>query len=80
MQSIAAETLIEHSAVNMGNAQNHIRADCIGDTLTLYVNGQQVSTVQDAAFTSGGDVGIFAGTYDTPGADIHFDNFVVTAP
>ena len=35
MQSIAAETLIEHSAVNLGNAQNHIRADCIGNTLTL---------------------------------------------
>ena len=79
MQSLAAETLLESSAVNGGNAQNHIRADCIGNTLTLYVNGQQVSTVQDAAFTSGGDVGIFAGTYDTPGADIHFDNFIVTA-
>lgn len=80
MQSIAAETLIEHSAVNMGNAQNHIRADCIGDILTLYVNDQQVSTAQDTAFMGSGDVGIFAGTYDVPGTDIHFDNFVITAP
>ena len=80
MQSIAAETLIEHSAVNMGNAQNHIRADCIGDTLTLYVNGQQVSSAQDTAFIGGGKVGVFAGTYDIPGTDIHFDNFIVTLP
>jgi hypothetical protein len=80
MQSIAAETLIESSVVNVGNAQNHIRADCIGTMLTLYVNGQQVATAQDATFVDSGDVGVFAGTYDTPGTDIHFDNFIVTAP
>lgn len=80
MHSIAAETLLEHSAVHMGNAQNHIRADCIGDTLTLYVNGQQVSTAQDTTFTGNGDVGVFAGTYDVAGTDIHFDNFIVTTP
>ena len=80
MQSIAADTLIESSAVNKGNAQNHIRADCVGDTLTLYVNGQQVSTAQDTTFAEGGKVGVFAGTYDTPGTEVHFDNFIVTAP
>jgi hypothetical protein len=80
LENIGAETLIESSAVNMGNAHNHIRAECIGDTLTLYVNGQQVASVQDTTFTGGGDVGIFAGTYDEPGTDIHFDNFVVSAP
>jgi len=80
LENIGEETLIESSAVNMGNAHNHIRAECIGDTLTLYVNGQQVSSVQDTTFSGGGDVGIFAGTYDEPGTDIHFDNFVVSAP
>ena len=80
MQSIAAETLLENSAVNIGNAKNHIRADCVGNTLTLYVNGQQVSTVQDTTFVDNGAVGFFAGTYDNPGTDIHFDNFIVTAP
>lgn len=80
MQSIAADTLIKSSAVNLGNAQNHIRADCIGNMLTLYVNGQQVSTVQDTTFMGGGKVGFFAGTYDTPGTDMHFDNFIVIVP
>jgi hypothetical protein len=80
MQSLAAETLIASSAVNVGNAQNHIRVEFVGNTLTLYVNGQQVSTAQDTTFMNGGEVGVFAGTYDTPGADIHFDNFIITAP
>jgi len=79
MQSLSDENLVENSVVNKGDAQNHIRADCIGDTLTLYVNGQQVSTAQDNIF-NGGDAGLFAGTYDVPGTDIHFDNFIVTAP
>ena len=79
MQSLSDESLVENTAVNMGDAQNHIRADCIGNTLTLFVNSQQVSTAQDSSFT-GGDVGLFAGTYDTPGTDIYFDNFMVTAP
>lgn len=80
LQNIAAENLVEHSAVNTGNAQNHIRADCIGEMLTLYVNGQQVATAQDIAFPGSGKVGVFAGTYDEPGTDIRFDNFIVTAP
>jgi len=80
MQNIAAENLVENSTVNIGNAQNHIRADCIGETLTMYVNGQQVSTAQDIAFTGSGKVGVFAGTYDVPGTDIRFDNFIVTTP
>lgn len=78
--SIANEKLVQHFAINKGDAQNHIRADCIGDTLTLYVNDQQVASAQDTTFMEGGDIGLFAGTYDLPGADIHFDNLIVTMP
>lgn len=79
-QSIANEKLIQHPAINTGDAKNHIQVDCIGDTLTLFVNGQQVATVQDTTFMEGGGVGLFAGTYDIPGTDIHFDNLIVTKP
>lgn len=58
---------------------NHIRADCIGDTLTLYVNGEQVATATDNDFT-GGDIGLIAGSFSEPGVDIHFDNLIVTRP
>jgi len=35
--------------------------------------------VNDDDFTSG-DVGILAGSFDKPGSDIYFDNFVVYKP
>ncbi len=65
--------------VKQGTATNHLRADCVGDALTLYVNGQKAASAQDSSF-SNGDVGLIAGTFDTAGADILFDNFVVSKP
>jgi len=76
---ISGEKLQEASAVKQGDATNHIRADCVGNTLTLYANGDQVATATDTEHT-GGDVGLIAGTFDTGGADILFDNFVVKKP
>lgn len=67
------------SAIRTGNASNHIRADCIGNTLTLYVNGQRVAQEVDQTHASG-DVGLIAGTWDEVGVEILFDNFVVTRP
>lgn len=65
--------------INLGSASNTIRFDCVGSTLTLYVNGSQLISVTDSSFASG-DVGLYAGTFGTPGADILFDNFVVRQP
>ena len=66
-------------AVKQGSATNHLRGDCVGSTLTLYVNGQQVSTVNDTSFTSG-DIGLTVGTFDDPNAAVTFDNFIVFKP
>lgn len=60
-------------------AVNHLRADCIGDTLTFYVNYNQVASVQDTDFANG-DVGLLAGAFDEPGVDVLFDHFVVLQP
>lgn len=65
--------------INKGLAVNHLRADCVGNTLSFYVNGFQVAQAQDATLTSG-DIGILAGTFGTSGVDIVFDNFVVLQP
>ncbi|CAG0983915.1 hypothetical protein ANAEL_01902 [Anaerolineales bacterium] len=65
--------------IKIGMAVNHLRADCIGDTLTFYVNGFNVASVQDSTLKAG-DVGLLAGTFDQPGVDIIFDNFVVLKP
>ncbi len=71
--------MVSDSNINQGAATNHIRADCIGNTLTLFVNGTQIATATDSSFT-GGDVGLMARTFGTGGADILFTNFVVYKP
>jgi hypothetical protein len=71
--------MLSSANINKGLAINHLRADCIGNTLTFYVNGFEIVQAQDSTLTSG-DVGILAGTFDTPGVDIVFDNFVVLQP
>ncbi len=73
---LTGDTLISSDAINQGAATNSIRADCAGSTLTLYANNQKIASVTDSSF-SGGDVGLVAGTYETPGVDILFDNYMV---
>ncbi len=76
---LGATELLPSDAINQGTVSNHIRFDCKGDVLTLFVNGQQVDQQTDSEYTSG-NVGLIAGTYDTPGTDILFDNFAVYQP
>jgi hypothetical protein len=65
--------------IKTGVAVNHLRADCVGNTLTFFVNGFQVKQVTDAQLTSG-RVGLTAGTFAEGGADIIFDKFIVMQP
>jgi hypothetical protein len=66
-------------AILTGAAVNHLRLDCAGSQLTGYVNGVPVASVRDDNLRTG-EVGILAGSFDDPGADIVFDNFVVLQP
>jgi len=61
------------------DAVNHLRADCVGNTLTFYINNNQVASAQDGDFASG-DAGLLAGAFSQPGVDVLFDHFVVTQP
>lgn len=76
---LGEEELMPSDDIKMGNITNDIRADCVGSTLTLYTNDSQLISVNNSSFTSG-DVGLLAGTFGTPGTDIHFDNFIVRQP
>ena len=58
---------------------NRIRFDCIGNTLTLYVNGQKLAEVQDSEF-QGGDIGLASGSIEDEGGGAMFDNLVVKNP
>ncbi|MGB7538034.1 MAG: hypothetical protein WBM17_05815 [Anaerolineales bacterium] len=66
----------ENGVIQTGMAANHLRADCVGDTLTLYANGKQLLEVQDSDFSEGG-VGLIAGSYDDAPIIVLFDNFIV---
>jgi hypothetical protein len=58
---------------------NRVRADCIGETLSLYVNNQKLVEVQDDDFESG-FVGLVAGTRLGGDTTILFDNFAIYEP
>jgi hypothetical protein len=58
----------------------HIRGDCVGNRLTLYVDGKKVIEAKDSEFRSG-DFGLAVNSVDSnTGADILFDNFSVKKP
>jgi hypothetical protein len=69
----------ESSAINKGNATNHIRAVCNGSTLELFVNGERVATAEDNTFSTG-DIAVTATTYESETTEIQFDNLIVRAP
>lgn len=76
---IGTDQLQYSSVITQGQATNRVRADCVGDVLSLYVNGQKLLEVRDGDFQDG-DVGLIAGSYAIKGVDILFDNFVVKEP
>lgn len=78
-QLVGLESMLPSEVIRQGKLTNQLQADCIGSTLRLHVNGVLLAEVEDSDFTSG-NVGLMAGSFATPGTDIHFDNFVVRKP
>jgi hypothetical protein len=76
---VGMESMPPTDAVKQGAATNHLQAVCDGSTLRLVVNGQQLVETTDPDLTSG-DAGLLAGSFENPGTDILFDNFVVREP
>jgi hypothetical protein len=78
-QKILTDGMQASDKINTGFKSNRVRFDCVGDKLTLYANGTQLVQITDATLASG-DVGLMAGTFDTAGTQVAFDNFVVNQP
>ncbi len=78
-QLVGMERALLSGKIKKGSASNIIRADCVGDRLSLYANGSKLVEVKDDRFGSG-DVGLIASAYDEPGVDIRFTDFVVFQP
>jgi hypothetical protein len=71
--------LAQPGIIQTGGVANHIHAECVGSTLTLYANGQKLIEVQDSDFPSG-STGMVAGTHMKPGMVAFFDNIAVYQP
>jgi hypothetical protein len=76
---LGQEMMSPSTAIIQGDGTNHLRLECIGETLRGYVNDQAIAISNDADFSSG-EAGLVAGTLDTPGVVVTFDNFVVYKP
>jgi hypothetical protein len=68
-----------NEAIRKGDAVNLLQADCVGNVLALTANGHKLLEVQDEDFKRG-QIGVIAGTTNSPGTNIYFDNFVVYQP
>lgn len=77
---LLGQEMMDYSAfILRGSNTNHLRFDCIGNTLKGYVNGQTLAITEDGDF-SRGDAGLMSGSFDEGGVDLSFDNFVVIKP
>ena len=79
MSLLLGQSEMQSSDVIQTGTMNHVRADCIGDQLTFYINFTEVASVTDTDFRNG-DVGLVAGTFSQRGVDVLIDNFVVLQP
>jgi hypothetical protein len=69
----------QSAPVKRNNAVNRLELNCVGDTITAFVNGVQVATKQDSTYKSGA-FWIGAGSFtESPNTvEGRFDNLVVT--
>lgn len=74
-----SDQYVYSEAINQGIATNRIRAACVGDQLSLTVNGIPLLTVTDPTFVTG-DLGLGVSTLEPGTAVVQFDNVRVIAP
>jgi hypothetical protein len=76
---LGQDMMVYNASILTGISPNHLEAECRGDTLTFFINGQPAGIAIDANLSSG-DVGLIAGAFEKVGVDILFDNFLVVKP
>lgn len=66
-------------AINPGLNTNRLTASCVGEQLSLAVNGTPLANVTDSSYLLG-DVGVIAGAFEQTNVNVYFDNFQVKRP
>lgn len=60
---------------------NHLRADCVGNLLSLYLGNRVLARATDSQYTSGGfGMAALTGDSDQPGVDMLFSHLIVRTP
>ncbi len=55
-----------------------IGAECAGGTLTLFVDGQEITSVSDSTYTNGAVGVVVSSAANATNTDVSFDNFMIT--
>jgi hypothetical protein len=79
LTSDGQHAFIRSDAINQGVATNQMRVSCVGNELSLAVNGLPLVTVTDPTFVTG-DIGLGVSAFELGTAVIEFDNVQVIAP
>lgn len=78
LKILTGEAFQKSEWIDASPSKHHITVECIGDTLSLYVDGNLIAEAHDDEFTEG-DVGLLVSTMGDDSTDILFDNFEVFA-
>jgi hypothetical protein len=70
---------VASDVINQGQAGNSMRVSCVGNELSLMVNGDLLASVTDSTFVAG-DIGLGASTFESGSLTVHYDNVRVLAP
>ena len=65
--------------INQGDAANRIGARCVGDALSLPINGELVATVRDSSHAAG-DIGLAASPFGVGRLVVAFDSVQASQP
>jgi len=74
---LGMEQFVYSDVIAQGDGLNKISISCIGDQLSLTVNGKTLHSVRDDSFCAG-DVGLIVETREAGAASVLFSNFSVT--
>ncbi len=79
-QPLPGGELKQFDSIQTGlGVKNTIEASCVGENLTMTVNGERVFEIPSAGFV-GDDIGLAVRTSPDGGADVRFDNLKIYAP
>lgn len=77
-QSVGTANWTFSPAIKTGRAMNRLKIMARGSEITLWVNGQQISTVQDSSFTEGQVAFALQSPVGVPSIKVAFDNLRIT--